>query len=380
VPDPRGQQVNGQRRAGLDHEIDALRATDAQVRAQLAAIGAQLAAEKAELATAEASATAANAAFTEAEAAASAARDVAERTRAAVKDVAIQAYLHPPGEVMATVLVSDSIEQASQRQSMLELRAERQSDLLDQRRAALAELEKKEAAAHDAKDAAEKARADQAAAVAQIEASRQQQAGFAAQIDRRLESALAESAGLDELDANIAREVAAQQDALRKQAEAAGVVLPVLPPSSTTSPPRRGSSSGPLPQIPSVSVVNVGGFMVNTVIAQQFGAMLMFFAATGLKLGGGAYRSPAGQIQTRMNNCGTTYYDIYEKPASQCSPPTARPGTSMHELGMAIDFTCNGSLINSRSDPCFIWLVANAATFGLYNLPSEPWHWSTNGH
>jgi hypothetical protein len=276
---------------------------------------------------------------------------------------------------MATVLVSDSIEEAAQRQSMLSLRAERQSDLLDRRREALADLEQKEAAARDARDVAEKARQDQEAAVAQIEASRQQQAGFAAAVDRRLEGALAESAGLDELDATVAKEVADAQEALRRQAEAAGVVLP---PTSTTSPPR--APNIPLPQIPSVSVVNVGGFMVNTVIAQQFGALLMHFAATGLKLGGGAYRSPAGQIATRMNNCGTDYYSIYEKPASQCSPPTARPGTSMHELGMAIDFTCNGSLINSHTDPCFLWLAVNAATFGLYNLPSEPWHWSTNGH
>ena len=47
---------------------------------------------------------------------------------------------------------------------------------------------------------------------------------------------------------------------------------------------------------------------------------------------------------------------------------------------MAIDFTSSGRLITSRSDPAFIWLRNNAATYGLYNLPSEPWHWSTNGN
>ena len=25
-------------------------------------------------------------------------------------------------------------------------------------------------------------------------------------------------------------------------------------------------------------------------------------------------------------------------------------------------------------------VTANAAAFGFHNLPSEPWHWSTNGH
>jgi LAS superfamily LD-carboxypeptidase LdcB len=52
----------------------------------------------------------------------------------------------------------------------------------------------------------------------------------------------------------------------------------------------------------------------------------------------------------------------------------------MHEQGLAVDLTYNGSLITSRSNPGFIWLDANAAGFGFYNLPAEPWHWSTNGN
>jgi hypothetical protein len=34
----------------------------------------------------------------------------------------------------------------------------------------------------------------------------------------------------------------------------------------------------------------------------------------------------------------------------------------------------------SSGDACFNWLQTNAASYGLYNLPSEPWHWSTNGN
>ena len=67
--------------------------------------------------------------------------------------------------------------------------------------------------------------------------------------------------------------------------------------------------------------------------------------------------------------------------AFACSPPTARPGTSEHERGLAIDFRCNGEPIgqHSRSNPCVVWLRAHAAAYGLYNLPSEAWHWSTSG-
>ena len=52
----------------------------------------------------------------------------------------------------------------------------------------------------------------------------------------------------------------------------------------------------------------------------------------------------------------------------------------MHERGLAIDFTNGGRLITSRSNAAFRWLASNAARFGLYNLPEEPWHWSTNGN
>ena len=53
----------------------------------------------------------------------------------------------------------------------------------------------------------------------------------------------------------------------------------------------------------------------------------------------------------------------------------------MHERGLAVDFTCNGGgVISSRSSPCFQWLNANAGSYGFHNLPSEPWHWSTNGN
>ncbi len=46
----------------------------------------------------------------------------------------------------------------------------------------------------------------------------------------------------------------------------------------------------------------------------------------------------------------------------------------MHERGLAIDFAA----CSTRSTPCYQWLSRNAARFGLHDLPSEPWHWSTN--
>jgi hypothetical protein len=51
----------------------------------------------------------------------------------------------------------------------------------------------------------------------------------------------------------------------------------------------------------------------------------------------------------------------------------------MHEKGLAIDFTCGGGGTISQGSACFGWLDGHAAGHGLHNLPSEPWHWSTDG-
>ncbi len=126
-------------------------------------------------------------------------------------------------------------------------------------------------------------------------------------------------------------------------------------------------------------IVTVRGFRVHREIADAVAGLVDHAASEGVALGGGAYRSFESQIEVRKNNCGTSYYAIWQMPASRCRPPTARPGASMHERGMALDFTCDGGLIRSRSSRCFQWLAANAANYGFKNLPSEPWHWSVNG-
>jgi LAS superfamily LD-carboxypeptidase LdcB len=108
--------------------------------------------------------------------------------------------------------------------------------------------------------------------------------------------------------------------------------------------------------------------------------MLAAASADGLTLGGGVYRSSESQIALRKAHCGTSDYAIYEMSPSSCSPPTARPGQSMHEQGLAIDFTCGGGGALGRSSPCFSWLQRNAGSYGFSNLPSEPWHWSVNGN
>ena len=125
-----------------------------------------------------------------------------------------------------------------------------------------------------------------------------------------------------------------------------------------------------------VPEIGGGNGAINVAITQNFINLIAAAKADGLNLtAGNSFRTTESQINLRRDHCGRSSYAIYEMPAGQCSPPTARPGTSMHEWGLAIDF----SNCDKQSTACFQWLATNAAEFGFKNLPSEPWHWSTTG-
>ncbi|MFF5288807.1 M15 family metallopeptidase [Paractinoplanes globisporus] len=118
------------------------------------------------------------------------------------------------------------------------------------------------------------------------------------------------------------------------------------------------------------------GITINKTIAYAFQRMLDDAAHDGVPLSGGGFRTKERQIELRViNGCP----DIWTAPASSCRVPTAIPGRSLHEIGLAIDLTYGGKTIGSRDGVAFKWLAANAARYGLVNLPSEPWHWSITG-
>lgn len=83
-----------------------------------------------------------------------------------------------------------------------------------------------------------------------------------------------------------------------------------------------------------------------------------------------AYRPADEQIYLRKQNCGTSQYDIYKKPAMQCRPPTAIPGTSQHERGKAID--C-GFGYNDVPNPARMKQLAAQCGFD-YTVEREDWH------
>jgi hypothetical protein len=145
--------------------------------------------------------------------------------------------------------------------------------------------------------------------------------------------------------------------------------------SSTGGVPLQGSDAGAAQPgsagAPTGNIVDVGGIKVDQSIAANLKSMMEAAAKDNIKLAGGGWRSNAQQIKLRGDHgCRGREMD----PNCKCSPPTAVPGKSNHEKGLAIDFSPCG-----KGSPVFNWLKAHAATYHFYNLPSESWHWSVDG-
>ncbi len=386
-----------QRQAELDSQIDVLEASNDEITRALDAIDADIAAQQSTLDDAIAARTAAQAAQRKAEADLAAARHDVELLQQAIREMAVASYIHPPTADFVQSLQATSFSDALLQRSYLDARAQRDIDLLD-----LLDIAEQTAAARarDVDAAAAEASTAVDAAAAALEGLRQEQArqsSFAAKLQGRIDASLAEAAVLADLDAELADQIKAQQAALiaRIPPPPPPPPQPVVTraPSTTTTTTVVGDDDGqdpttttttrPVPPPTSgsstVSLRTVQGITVNADIAADVDALLTAARADGVPLSGWGYRSSDSQIALRMQNCGTTSYDVWEKPASACSPPTAIPGRSMHEQGRAIDFTYQGSTITSHSNPGYQWLSQHGSSYGLFNLPSEPWHWSTNG-
>lgn len=209
--------------------------------------------------------------------------------------------------------------------------------------------------------------------------------------ESRLEARLYEAAALAELDAELAEEITAEQNNLTrvikaekaKRAEEERLRREAERKRREAEEARRRRLLGIADSPTSVNfdkseLTTVWGIRVHESIADKLLALLKAASRDGIRLGGGGYRSSQSQINLRRAHCGTSEWAIYRKPSYQCRPPTARPGASMHERGLAVDFTQNGRALWSNTSG-YRWLKRNAAKYGFRNLPSEPWHWSTNG-
>jgi hypothetical protein len=305
--------------------------------------------------------------------AAQAEKDAAQTTReldalrARVAKYAVKAYVDPPGEELMRRFEATSAQEDATRNAFLNMQSRGDSDVIDQLRSTKARLEDELARAQAAKAAAESHAAEAEGALQSLSAAQSQQQAFAAQVRQRLDDRLSDAAYLSKLDASFGASIAAEEAALANAVNGipsgggSGGTPSNGGGSTTTTTPGSGGPS----VVPHPPLTTVNGITVASSIASDLRAMMAAASSAGYNLGGYGYRDINVQIQLRRQNCGTSEYAIWQMPADSCSPPTARPGLSWHEQGLAIDFQSNGSFINSRSNPAFGWLAANAGRFGF---------------
>ncbi|CAM8619762.1 Peptidase_M15 domain containing protein [Acidimicrobiia bacterium] len=359
--------------AQVASQVNALEGTQAEISKALAALEENVRGQEAVVSDARRRAEASSAEAREAEIAAEATNKELIAIRAKLARYAVAAYLDPPGEEILRRFEAVSAQEDETRRALIEMQSGTDADVIDQLRTTKQRLEEQRKRAENAKAEAEAHVAEAEQALTALSAAKNQQATFASQVRQRLDERLSEAMYLSRLDASFGAQIAAEAAALAESVSG----VPVTP---------GGSSGGTTPPVttPGGSVsrpplTTVGGITVNSRIADSLRGLLAAASSAGFRLGGYGYRDINAQIQLRRQNCGTSEYAIWQMPADSCSPPTARPGYSMHEQGLAVDFQSNGSFISSRSNPAFGWLAANAGRFGFTNLPSEPWHWSNPG-
>lgn len=379
----------------IEIDVDVFKAADRDVVGALDDLHGNLKAELAGLDAARSELTAAQAARTAADDAVTATRQRIDELTAQSDDVVVDAFVNPSADTAIDVLTADSMADAAVKASIVGMQRDVDAAVLAQLRQANDELAALEVAQDDAARTAVARTDDATAALADLEAAQSQEAAFVVQVQSRLDQKLAEADALAQVDPLLAEQLRAQEtaiagrleairaaveyqralEALHKQQAEAEAEARRQAEAAAAAPDALGPVTG---RLSTVGCPGGGSITVDSSLAGNLGSLLQAAEQDGLSMCGGGFRDPAEQIALRRAHCGSSNYAIYQAPSSSCSPPTARPGTSNHERGVAIDFTCGGSTVG-RGSACFRWLQGHAARYGLYNLPSEPWHWSVDG-
>jgi septal ring factor EnvC (AmiA/AmiB activator) len=362
-------------------KLDTTKASKSQIDQALQVINENLATQEAALTRVQGQVAQAKKDIADAEAAIKRLKGEIDTLKREVRERAVHAFVSPPGDDVLTVLDTNDFVTASSRKFYIELQSQDDADIADRLDGAMASIDFQRQKAETARQVAEQKEAEQAKRTDAVRQAEAQQQKIANSLQATIESQIARSIELQKTDRALSKKIAQEQAALvarlaaakaaqdQAAASAAAAAAAARPPSGGTQNPNGGEATpvGPI-DTPTGGGTGTGG------IQGQLTNMMNAARADGVVLSGGGYRDPAEQIALRRQHCGSSYYAIYQMPSSSCRPPTARPGSSQHEVGLAIDFSpC------SRGSVMYNWLKANAAQYGFYNLPSESWHWSTTG-
>lgn len=124
-----------------------------------------------------------------------------------------------------------------------------------------------------------------------------------------------------------------------------------------------------------------GNAIVNSVVSKAFFDMIAAAKSAGISTyAGSSFRTMAHQQALCASNAACNSGDYTS---------VAKPGTSNHQMGLAIDFGDIYNSVGGNSGSCnpketsttatYKWLEQNAATFSIKQYCAEAWHWSPTG-
>jgi murein DD-endopeptidase MepM/ murein hydrolase activator NlpD len=236
-----GRDAARARRARLASRLDTLRASDREIGAAVAALGSQVDAQAGVVRGAESAVAAADVAVAAAEARLRAAEARLRRLRAAMARRAVDAYMHPGQGVVAEVLGSRTLAEASRRRTLLRHVMGDERDLADELREAREDAGTQR---DDLKRARTRAAERRAAASARLAALRDTRAQ---QVRVRAALALRIAEYTEEADQVAAIEAVLSDTIRREEAQAAARLAWLRAARPPPPAPRRAPVAAPTP-------------------------------------------------------------------------------------------------------------------------------------
>ncbi|HEX2039904.1 MAG TPA: peptidoglycan DD-metalloendopeptidase family protein [Acidimicrobiales bacterium] len=174
------------RRAQLAAKINALEASDEELDRAVKTLNRQVLAQQASADAARQAVQAAVAAVAQADAELHATEAQIARLHKAVVDRAVAAYVRPQDDSLADLIASEDVNEATRRASLLSEVANRNSEVIDQLRAAREDLAEKQAKAQKARDVAAERRKAVLARLSEVQKAHSEKQRLSAALEARI--------------------------------------------------------------------------------------------------------------------------------------------------------------------------------------------------
>ena len=360
----RQQQQVRQQRALIASQIDTLKASDRQIDSALKAINANVQGTQAELESAQRALDQANHDAAVARQGIEDATSSITQLQTTLAGLAVDSYVHPLGDTMLAVLNTTNISDAAQKRAFLTVVHQRDADVADQIKQAREDLTVQQQLAEDAaarggKPSDDHRRAREAASRASSSSSNSRTRCSSGSTPRSPKSRCS-----SRRTSSSRHEIAKEQAAIAAQLR------------------RRGGGRGTaLPPIGNIERRQRGRHLRRRLDRGQRVALLDAAAADGVPLSGWGYRDTSAQV------------------ALQTGALRRQPVRGLRDAVVPVPSPDRAAgRVDARTRPrdrLHLWrhhdrepqqpvlqvaVGSHASQYGLYNLPSEPWHWSTNGN